>query len=462
MVNRTEGTGGARNARGSGNGHSRPSLSATSPGSDGTRGSIVSTRGEGRSIQRGTQLLTQLGIVELLEQDERPTFIVDLENDDDKSSSQLNLLFANPALRAQPAVLQGIAGKSDNLTLIFTTSTPCREFKSWVLSKHESAGASERSATLFVFAGFTWRSSTIRGCFRVVHVDTDSAIGIANEKNSGPNLQQLLGPGSSSPRSARDTRPEAASYFDTVMPQGDHLGTRSRMSVLYQDSSNDRSSESSRGQYSPQYSSSPTANGDVGISKILTSATDIASSETSHVAVFPVPLNGEESQKMNTEPPSQPGFFDWTRLPITPAMPQHIQFARSIDWGATSLGSVLWHSSFQPGPDLANLFLGPIEKWSSDLRGMCNLIMASPHPAAMYWGPEHVAIYNEAYIALAGKKHPELMGKRYADVWSEIWLAVADVFADALSSAQATMKDDDCKLSIIVFPRNPTPIRLRS
>jgi hypothetical protein len=99
-------------------------------------------------------------------------------------------------------------------------------------------------------------------------------------------------------------------------------------------------------------------------------------------------------------------------------------------------------------PDLANLIPGPIDGWSPDLRGMCNLIMASPHPSAMYWGPEHVAIYNEAYIALAGKKHPELMGKRYSDVWAEIWPAVANVFANALSSAQATMKDDDCKFLI--------------
>ena len=51
---------------------------------------------------------------------------------------------------------------------------------------------------------------------------------------------------------------------------------------------------------------------------------------------------------------------------------------------------------------------------------MCNLIMASPHPTAMYWGVEHVAICDEAYIALAGKKHPALMGRRFADAWSEI------------------------------------------
>jgi hypothetical protein len=47
--------------------------------------------------------------------------------------------------------------------------------------------------------------------------------------------------------------------------------------------------------------------------------------------------------------------FDWTRLPITDAMPPHVRFARSIDWGATALG--------------------PIETWGPDLRQMCNLIM---------------------------------------------------------------------------------------
>src|SRR5437016_4313217 len=174
MLHRTEDTGGARtlqNARGSGNGSCKRSFSATSPGSNDTCGSLASSRGKGRSIQHGTQLLSQLGIVELLEQDERPTFIVDLEGDDDKSINRLNLLFANPSLRAQPAVLQSIEGKPDGLTLMFTTSTPHREFKSWVLSKRDTAGASERSLTPFVFAGLTWRSSTIRDCFRVVHVD---------------------------------------------------------------------------------------------------------------------------------------------------------------------------------------------------------------------------------------------------------------------------------------------------
>jgi PAS domain-containing protein len=115
--------------------------------------------------------------------------------------------------------------------------------------------------------------------------------------------------------------------------------------------------------------------------------------------------------------------FDWTRLPMSAALPRHIQFARSIDWAATPLG--------------------PIEEWGFDLRAMCNLIMGSPHPAAMYWGPEYIALYNEAYVMLAGNKHPKLMGQSYKDAWKEIWPEIEDIFAGAMESGQATMKDDD-------------------
>ncbi|KAF2483414.1 hypothetical protein BDY17DRAFT_250480 [Neohortaea acidophila] len=75
---------------------------------------------------------------------------------------------------------------------------------------------------------------------------------------------------------------------------------------------------------------------------------------------------------------------------------------------------------------------------------MCNLIMASPHPAAMYWGDDLIAIYNEAYVMLAGQKHPKLMGQSYSEAWSEIWDEVKDVFASARITGEATMKDDDC------------------
>jgi hypothetical protein len=58
----------------------------------------------------------------------------------------------------------------------------------------------------------------------------------------------------------------------------------------------------------------------------------------------------------------------------------------------------------------------------------------------MYWGDDLVAIYNEAYVLLAGQKHPQLMGQSYKDAWSEIWDDVKDVFANARMTGLATMK----------------------
>ncbi|KAK5657051.1 hypothetical protein OQA88_3577 [Cercophora sp. LCS_1] len=116
--------------------------------------------------------------------------------------------------------------------------------------------------------------------------------------------------------------------------------------------------------------------------------------------------------------------FDWTRIPFDdPNLGPHHRFARSIDWASTSLG--------------------PVEEWPPDLRIMSNMIMGSPHPAAMYWGEDHIAIYNEAYIALAGNKHPRMMGQKYEDAWSEIWGEIEPVIKGAWNNGDATMKYDD-------------------
>ncbi|KAJ8123011.1 hypothetical protein ONZ43_g937 [Nemania bipapillata] len=69
--------------------------------------------------------------------------------------------------------------------------------------------------------------------------------------------------------------------------------------------------------------------------------------------------------------------------------------------------------------------------------------MGSPHPAALYWGRGLTVLYNEAYVAMAGRKHPSLMGSSYKDAWSEIWNEIQPVFESAWESGQATMKNDD-------------------
>jgi hypothetical protein len=346
MPNQAECTGSKRTpklARGPGSGPNRASRKSLSRGSSDHSVSIVASHEEGKKAQSGAELLSQVGIVELLEQDERPTFIVDLADDQNTSSSRLNLLFANPALKSHPSVLESIGGKSDDLSLIFATSTPHMDFKSWVLTSPGAPGALEKPATPFVFAGFAWKFYTIRHCLRIIHGDNVAATVVTAEKGNGPNLQQLLGPGSPSPRSMRDMRPEAASYFESTIPRGSQTGATGKMSIMHPDSSSKHTSASSREERCvPKYGDgSATANGEMGISDFLTGERDMTSSSSKSPKVAsPARLNPKESGTGTEIARSERSFFDWTRVPLTSALPLHIRFARSIDWGATSLGSV--------------------------------------------------------------------------------------------------------------------------
>jgi hypothetical protein len=56
---------------------------------------------ETRSTQTGLEVLGNVGIVELLEQDERPTFIIDVANPANYTpGGPLQIVFANASLRA--------------------------------------------------------------------------------------------------------------------------------------------------------------------------------------------------------------------------------------------------------------------------------------------------------------------------------------------------------------------------
>ncbi|HVH78913.1 MAG TPA: PAS domain S-box protein [Stellaceae bacterium] len=48
------------------------------------------------------------------------------------------------------------------------------------------------------------------------------------------------------------------------------------------------------------------------------------------------------------------------------------------------------------------------------------MILGSAFPMAVRWGPELVTIYNDAYAATLGDKHPAAFGKPLAEIWPEI------------------------------------------
>lgn len=70
--------------------------------------------------------------------------------------------------------------------------------------------------------------------------------------------------------------------------------------------------------------------------------------------------------------------------------------------------------------DWASTPLGPIAGWPGALRTAIALILRSPVPIVTLWGPDGIMIYNDAYSAFAGGRHPALFGSRVREGWPEV------------------------------------------
>ncbi|KAI9753971.1 MAG: hypothetical protein M4579_004931 [Chaenotheca gracillima] len=365
----------------------------------------------------GPQVLAQVGIVELLEQDGRPTFIIDLKDGANFAAGPLQIEFANTALRSRANLLESLSGSPEQADADVPTLLNYGEFKAWVLSSLKDRETRELKSTTFAYEGFTWTSSTLRKRLRLLSgIAQSPSIKIIEDPVASEVADVVVSP-KTVPQPMSISPPTGAlQRMSSITETPDYFGPATATSeTISDDISPNMAPKVADSTSQPRLSPAVPTEG--------TSFTDSLNSAPHIENLTMANLQGL-SGSMTPSTSIDRGFFDWTRLSSSPSLPEHVQFALGIDWASTSLG--------------------PMEDWSNTLRSMCNLIMASPHPAAMYWGEDLVSIYNEAYIQLAGQKHPQLMGSSYRVAWSEIWDSVKDVFGSAILTGQATMKDDDC------------------
>lgn len=86
---------------------------------------------------------------------------------------------------------------------------------------------------------------------------------------------------------------------------------------------------------------------------------------------------------------------------------------RAFNWGATSLG--------------------PPESWPRTLRTCLRIMLVSRQPMWVWWGPELINFYNDAYLPIIGGKHPAALGQPAREVWAEIWDQIKDRIHAALA-----------------------------
>jgi hypothetical protein len=92
---------------------------------------------------------------------------------------------------------------------------------------------------------------------------------------------------------------------------------------------------------------------------------------------------------------------------------------RAFDWSTTSLG--------------------PIETWSDPLLTCVNLLLSSRHPMFLWWGPDLIQLYNDAYRPSFGiGRHPSALGQPARECWTEIWDLIEHRIDLVLREGQST------------------------
>jgi signal transduction histidine kinase/DNA-binding response OmpR family regulator len=86
--------------------------------------------------------------------------------------------------------------------------------------------------------------------------------------------------------------------------------------------------------------------------------------------------------------------------------------------------------------------LGPRDTWSPALRATLGVMLANRFPLLLWWGPEYISIYNDAYVPILGNKHPNSLGLPVRECWSEIWDILKPLIDTPYKGGPATWIED--------------------
>jgi PAS domain S-box-containing protein len=92
--------------------------------------------------------------------------------------------------------------------------------------------------------------------------------------------------------------------------------------------------------------------------------------------------------------------------------------------------------------DWSNTPIGVPDTWSPALRALVGILLVNRFPMLLWWGPDYISIYNDAYIPVLGQKHPWGLGKPVRECWSEIWDVLRPLIDTPFYGGPATWSED--------------------
>ncbi|MCL7457621.1 SpoIIE family protein phosphatase [Micromonospora sp. MSM11] len=92
--------------------------------------------------------------------------------------------------------------------------------------------------------------------------------------------------------------------------------------------------------------------------------------------------------------------------------------------------------------DWAATPLGPVETWPPELYAAVRTVLPSKIPMLLWWGPELVQIFNDAYTPVLGDKYPAAIGQPGARCWQEVWAELGPLTDQVLAGHGATYAEN--------------------
>jgi PAS domain S-box-containing protein len=87
--------------------------------------------------------------------------------------------------------------------------------------------------------------------------------------------------------------------------------------------------------------------------------------------------------------------------------------------------------------------VGAPDSWPQSLRTAVRIVLNTNHPMFIWWGPELIQFYNDAYRQTMGpERHPSALGQRGRDCWAEIWPIIGPQIEQVMSGGGATWHEN--------------------
>lgn len=357
-----------------------------SPSHDGTNEHVTCPHEPGVELK-------EICIEEVLEQDSRPTFVIDLL-DKVADSKTVTPVLINSSLKEFDILLDAVIGTEYDGTDGSSELSPHEEFRKWTTSVSKFDDSGDIFPLSYLYADMLWTGSTVRKRWRII---------------SGNGCYQT------SRLASTDLSSWPPSTLNFGQPPPDRLRQAAR------DINFDTTSRISGFAFPPKHNSKHggVLESNSSPKPALSRAQSFLKSNQSPIS----PLSYHSDSSMSTLPAVQVGAPDWMVKTPKGTLSAYVNLCRSIDWGSSSLG--------------------PMESWGAEFRQLSNLMMAYAFPAALLWGDDYTLFYNESYAhCAAGSKHPALLGTPYKEAFPGSWDRVVDLFDECRRTGKSALMED--------------------